>query len=48
MKRPEQQNNTLWLPTPKKRSKTEDHISIQKLIHTELLELKEKEKLNPQ
>ena len=47
-KKPEQQNNTFWFPTPENPGKPEDHTPIQKLILKKLNELKDKEKLNPQ
>ena len=46
--KPEQQNNTFWFPTPENPGKPEDHTSIQTRILKELIELNEKEKLNPQ
>ena len=46
--KPEQQNNTFWLPTPEDTGKPKDHTPIQTRIFKELIELKEKEKLNPQ
>ena len=46
--KPEQQNNTLWFPTPENPGKPEDHTPIQTRILEELNELKDKEKLNPQ
>ena len=47
-KKIEQQNNTLWFFTPENPGKSEDHIPVQSRILTELIELKEEEKLNPQ
>ena len=47
-KKPEQQNNTFWFPTPENPGKTEDHTPIQTRILNELKELKDKGKLNPQ
>ena len=47
-KKPEQQKNTFWFPTPKNPGKPEDHTPIQTKILKELIELEEKEKLNPQ
>ena len=44
--KPEQQNNTFWLPTPESPGKTEDHTLLQTRILKELRELQEK-KLNP-
>ena len=44
----EQQNNTFWFPTPEKSEKPEDHTPTQTRIIKELIELKDKEKLNPQ
>ena len=46
--KPEQQNNTLWFPTPENCGKPEDHTPIQTRILKELNKLKDKEKLNPQ
>ena len=46
--KPEQQNNTFWLPTPGNPGKPEDHTPIQARILNELIELKDKETLNPQ
>ena len=46
--KPEQQNNTCWFPTPENPGKPEDHTRIQTRILKELIELKDKEKLNPQ
>ena len=46
--KPEQQNDTFWLPTPENPGKPEEHTRIQTRIHKELNELKDKEKLNPQ
>ena len=43
----DQQNNTLWFPTPENPGNTDDHTPIQKRILTELCELQRKEKLNP-
>ena len=43
----EQQNNTLWFPTPENLGKPEDHTPIQTRILKEMIELKDKEKLNP-
>ena len=47
-KKPEQQNDTFWFPTPENPGKPENHTTIQKRILKELNELKDKEKLNPQ
>ena len=47
-KRPEEQNNTFWFPTPENPGKPEDHTPIQTRILKKLNELKDKEKLNPQ
>ena len=47
-KKPEQQENTLWFPTPENPGKPEDHTPMQTRIIKELNELKDKEKLNPQ
>ena len=44
----EQQNNTFWFPTPENPGKLNDHTPIQRRILKELIELKDKEKLNPQ
>ena len=46
--KPEQQDNTLWFPTPENPGKPENHTPIQSRILNELNELKDKEKLNPQ
>ena len=46
--KPEQQDNTLWFPTPENSGKPEYHTPIQTRILNELNELKEKEKLNSQ
>ena len=46
--KPEQQDNTFWLPTPENPGKPEDHTPIQTRILQELNKLKDKEKLNPQ
>ena len=45
-KKPEQQNNTFWFPTPENFGKREDHTPIQTYILREIVELKRKEKLN--
>ena len=47
-KKPEQQNNTFWFPTPEKPGKPEDHTPKQTRTLSEWNELKDKEKLNPQ
>ena len=47
-RKPEQQGNTFWFPTPENPGKLEDHTPIQTRILKELNELKDKEKLNPQ
>ena len=47
-KKPEQQDNTFWFPTPENPGKPEDHTPIQTRILKELNELNDKEKLNPQ
>ena len=44
----EQQNNTIWFPTPEDLGKPEDHTPIQTRILKEKSELKDKEKHNPQ
>ena len=44
----EQQNNTFWFPTPESPGKSEDHTPIQTQILKEIIELKDREKLNPQ
>ena len=44
----EQRNNSFWFPTHENPDKVEDHTSIQTRILTEILELKEEGKLNPQ
>ena len=46
--KPEQQNNTFWFPTPENAGRPEDHTPIQTRIPKELIDLKDKEKLNPQ
>ena len=46
--KPEQQDNTIWFPTPENPGKPEVHTPIQTGILNELNELKYKEKLNPQ
>ena len=46
--KPEQQDSTLWFPTPERPGKPEDHTPIQTRILKELNELEDKEKLNPQ
>ena len=46
-KKPDQQNNTFWFPTPKNPGNTDDHTPIQTRILKELHELQLKEKLNP-
>ena len=47
-KKPEQQDNTFWFPTPENSGKSDGHTPIQTRILNELNELKDKEKLNPQ
>ena len=44
---PEQKNNIFWFTTPENSGKSEDHNPIQTRILKEIIELKEKEKLNP-
>ena len=44
----EQQNNTIWFPTPEDLGKPEDHTPIQTRILKEISELKDKETHNPQ
>ena len=46
--KPEQQNNTFRFPTPENPGKPEDHTPIRTRILKEVIELKDKEKLNPQ
>ena len=46
--KPEQQDITLWFPTPVSPGTHEDHTPIQTRIIRELNELKDNEKLNPQ
>ena len=46
--KPEEQNNTFWFPTPNCPDKPEDHTPRQTRIIRNLLELKAKEKINPQ
>ena len=43
----EQQHNTFWFPKPENPGKSEVDTPIQARNHKELIELKEKEKLNP-
>ena len=45
-KKPDQQNNTFWFPTPENPGNTDDHTPIQTRILNELCELQLKEKLN--
>ena len=45
--KPGQQNKTFWFATIETLRKTQDHTPIKTWILTELLELKEKSKLNP-
>ena len=47
LSQPEQENNASGFPTPKNPGKTEDHTPIQTRILTELLQMKEEDKLNP-
>ena len=47
-KKSEQQNNTLWFPTPENPRKLEDHTPIQTRILKKLIQLKKKEKCDPQ
>ena len=47
-KKPEQQDNTFWFPTPENPGKPEDYTPIQTRMLNELNELKDKEELNPQ
>ena len=44
--KPEQPDKTFWFPTPENPGKPEDHTPIQTRILKELIELKDKEKLN--
>ena len=46
--KPESQNNTFWFPTPENLQKTEDYTTKQSRTFKYLIELNEKEKLNPQ
>ena len=46
--KPEQQNNTFWFPTLESPAKLEDYTPIRTKLLKELIELNEKEKLNPQ
>ena len=46
--KPEQQNNTFWFSTQDNPGKSEDDTPMQTRILKELIELKEKKKLNPQ
>ena len=45
-KKPHQQNNTFWFPTPKNPGNTQDQTPIKTRILTELCELQRREKLN--
>ena len=47
MNKPEQSNNTFCFPTSETPGKPEDHTPIQTRTLKELIELKDKEKLNP-
>ena len=47
-KKPDQQNNVFWFPTPENPGNTENHTPIQTRILTEVRELQRREKLNPQ
>ena len=47
-KKPEHQNNTVWFPTPEDPGKPLNHNPIQTWILRGLIELKEKENLNPE
>ena len=46
--KPDEQNNTFWFPTPENPWKPEVHTPIQTRILEEIIELKDKEKRNPQ
>ena len=46
-KKPDQQTNTFWFPTPKSPGNTNEHTPNQTRILIELCELQQKEKLNP-
>ena len=46
--KPEQQNNTFWLPMTENPGKPEDHTPIQTKMLKGITELKDKEKLKPQ
>ena len=46
--KPGQQNNTFWFPTPANLGKPQDHTPMQTQILNAIIELKDKEKLNPQ
>ena len=46
--KPEQQKNSFWFPTPENPGKPENHTTKQTRILKELIDLKDKEKLNPQ
>ena len=46
--KPEQQDNTIWFPTPENPRKPEDHTAIQTRILKELKDLNDEETLNPQ
>ena len=45
---PEQQNDTFCFRTPENPGKPEDHTPIQTRILKEIIELKDREKFNPQ
>ena len=47
MNKPDQQNKIFWFPTPENPGNTQDHTLIQTRILTEVRELQQKEKLNP-
>ena len=46
--KPDQQNNTFWFPTHENPRNRYDHTPIQTRILRELLEMQQKEKMNPQ
>ena len=48
MNKPEQQNNAFWFPTLENNCENEDHTLLQIRVFRELIELREKEKINAQ
>ena len=47
-KKPDQNNNTFWFPTPENPDNAENHTPIQPRTPTEFCQLQRREKLNPQ